>query len=279
MKPIHAQRTHPIAWDGLWVQLEVMADLCADVAETHTCMTPSPPLPLAPAASCPRRTCSLAEVGPVGAVKRQSCREMKSELLWLGLQGRLSFPINNSGFPWGWEDDIISHPIPTATFPFPSLFLIILLNFVQQEIWRHVGTKLCVLLRPYLPQTARGSPSTFTGQRKKKGERDNFLFSIFYFYFLCLTFSHWVWSSSDGFAQLARTAWFCIFLEWIVEKKVSEDPSKFHVRKQDLDFASCRQKAGEDPAVCRAVLEGFPGGDTGYRWGYRGAGFHHGEHR
>ena len=53
---------------------------------------------------------------------------MKSELPRLELQGPLSFLINNSGFPWGREDDIISHPVPIATLPFPSLFLIISLH-------------------------------------------------------------------------------------------------------------------------------------------------------
>lgn len=85
------------------MQLEVTADLSADAVETR--VRAGPPytgaLPPTPAAGSPCETCSLPEGGPVGAAERQGCREMKSEPPRLGLQGPLSFPINNSGFPRG----------------------------------------------------------------------------------------------------------------------------------------------------------------------------------
>lgn len=109
-----------------WMHLEVAADLGADVVQTKTRW-------LSP------WDASLPETGPVGAAKRQGCREMKSEPLRLGLQGRLSFPINNSGFPRGWEDDIISHPFPTATLLFPSLFLVVVLHSSLHAV-RGLGT-------------------------------------------------------------------------------------------------------------------------------------------
>lgn len=65
---------------------------------------------------------------------------MKSDPAQLGLQGRISVPINNSGIPWGWGNDIISHPFPVATLPFPSLFPIIPLH---PKSWGHLGTMLC----------------------------------------------------------------------------------------------------------------------------------------
>lgn len=92
------------------------------------------------AAVPPREDHSLPEAGPAGAAERQSCREMKSELAQLGLQGRISVPINNSGIPWGREDDIISHPFPITTLPLPSLFPIIPLH---PKSWGHLGTMLC----------------------------------------------------------------------------------------------------------------------------------------
>lgn len=90
---------------------------------------------------------SLPEEGLAGAAERQSCREMKSEPTQLGLQGRISVPINNSGIPWGREDDIISHSFPIATLPFPSLFPIVPLH---PKTWGHLVTMLCYPRRPRL---------------------------------------------------------------------------------------------------------------------------------
>jgi len=107
----------------------------------HGPLLPAPParFPQPPAAGCPRETRSLPEAGRVGAAKRQGCREMKSELPQLGLQGPLSFPINNSGFSQGREDDIISHPVPITTLPFASLFLVIFLHLKLHAV-KELGT-------------------------------------------------------------------------------------------------------------------------------------------
>lgn len=200
----------------------------------------------------------------------------------LGCRDGFLFPLIIQGSFEGRK--MTSYPTP---FPLPPfLFLLSSSSFCCTSCSRRFGdavTKLCIFLRPYLQGTTRGSPSTFTGQReekkerKKKKERD-----IIFYHFLCPNFSQWVWSASDGFAQLARTPWFCIFLEWTAEKKwvkilaSSMLESKIWVLqladRQLVRILLCVEQ-------CWKVFLWCPTGNTGYRWGYRDVGFHHGEHR
>lgn len=165
------------------------------------------------AAVPPREDHSLPEAGLAGAAERQSCREMKSELAQLGLQGRISVPINNSGIPWGREDDIISHPFPITTLPLPSLFPIIPLH---PKSWGHLGTMLCHpppkimsprnwIPNPCLPEVWSASAT----QGRRRNPRNNFLPPVF----------PWrVWSF-HGFTESVRAVWCHLFLGRAVGKK------------------------------------------------------------
>lgn len=121
---------------------------------------------LAPGRRLSCETCPEAE--PVGTAKRQSCQEMKSELPRLGLQKLLSFLINNSGSPRGWEGDIISHPVPIITLCFPPLSHYF--SAPEASCSRRVGDPLAHV------QPGAWSSSAIQ-RRKKPGHR--FLSSIF----------------------------------------------------------------------------------------------------
>lgn len=184
-----------------------------------------------PGAAVPAREAhSLPEAGPAGAAQRQSCREMKSEPAQLGLQGRISVPINNSGIPWGRGDGFISHPFPIATLavPFPLSHH----SSAFRELgtpWDHVGLPPKMMSprnripSPCLPEV--WSASSTQGKRRNPGN-----------YFLPPAFPWIVWSFQNGFTESVRAVWCCLFLGRTVGKKIEKGPRRILSRIKGLNF-------------------------------------------
>lgn len=96
--------------------------------------SPQPLPPALPARRVPFRKADRSAQPSARAVERWN-----QSRPGLGCRDRFLFRLIIQGSLGGWEDDIISHPVPIATLPFASLFLVISLH-LKLHAAKELGT-------------------------------------------------------------------------------------------------------------------------------------------